>query len=62
MTTQDWGRVKHLLSGKLSDEESHILNMLIDGKSTVEIGRILGQHRSMVWRKTDRIRKRALPT
>jgi DNA-binding CsgD family transcriptional regulator len=59
MSKHDWGATKKRLTGKLSDEERQIVDMLIQGKSTVAIGRILGQHRSMIWRKTQRIRKRS---
>lgn len=59
MATQDWPALKASLAGKLSDEEARILDLLADGKSTVEIGRVLGQHRSMIWRKVQRIKKQA---
>jgi DNA-binding CsgD family transcriptional regulator len=58
MNKDDWIATKRSLSGKLSDEELRIVDMLIDGKTQPEIGRVLGQHRSMVWRKTQRIKKR----
>jgi len=59
MNKQGWAVTKESLAGKLTAEEARILDMLIDGKSTVEISRILGQHRSMIWRKAERIRKSA---
>ena len=59
MSKHDWAKTKQSLAGKLSAEEVCIVDMLIDRKSTVEIGRILGQHRSMVWRKMQRLKKRA---
>jgi DNA-binding CsgD family transcriptional regulator len=58
MTPAEWQEVKTKLDGQLSAEEARILDMLIDSKSTVEIGSALGQHRSMIWRKTERIKKR----
>ena len=58
MAAQDWTTLRTSLAGKLSEEESRIIDLLISGKSTVEIGRLLGQHRSMVWRKLQKIRKR----
>jgi DNA-binding CsgD family transcriptional regulator len=59
MVKHDWATTKKALTGRLSDEEERIVDMLIGGMSTVEIGRILGQHRSMIWRKTQQIRKRS---
>lgn len=59
MSKQDWAALKALQAGSFSEEESRIVDLLIAGKSTVEIGRILRQHRSMVWRKIERIKKRA---
>jgi DNA-binding CsgD family transcriptional regulator len=59
MRKHDWAATRKSLAGKLTDEEARIVDMLIEGKSTVEIGRILDQHRSMIWRKTQRIKKRA---
>jgi hypothetical protein len=60
MTNRDWAAVKTILGSKLSEEESRIIDLLISGKSTVEVGRLLGQHRSMIWRKVEKIQKRAL--
>jgi len=59
MVKHDWTTTKRALTGRLSDEEERIVDMLIDGMSTVEVGRILGQHRSMIWRKTQQIKKRS---
>ena len=59
MIKHDWAKTKHILADNLSAEEARIVDMLIDRKSTVEIGRMLGQHRSMIWRKMQRLKKRA---
>lgn len=59
MSKHDWTKIKQALAGELSAEEARIVDLLIDHQSTVEIGRILGQHRSMVWRKMERLKKRA---
>ena len=58
MKPAEWAIIKSRPASTLSDEESKIVDLLIAGKSTVEIGKILGQHRSMVWRKLQKIRKR----
>jgi hypothetical protein len=54
-----WTATKTKLAGELSNEEARIVDMLIASKTMVDIGRELGQHRSMVWRKIQRIKKRA---
>lgn len=59
MAAQDWAALRARLAGRLSDEDTQIVDLLVEGKSTVEIGHVLGQHRSMVWRKMQRIKKRA---
>jgi DNA-binding CsgD family transcriptional regulator len=56
MTKSDWISLKQHHAGRLSVEDMTIVDMLIEGKSTAEIGRALGQHRSMIWRKTERIK------
>ena len=35
-----------------------IIDLLIERKTMAEIGEILGQHRSMIWRKMQKIKKR----
>jgi IS30 family transposase len=52
----DWNSVKSKLT--LSDEERRIVDMLAARKSLPDIGKALGQHRSMIWRKIQRIRAR----
>jgi biotin operon repressor len=42
----------------VSDEESKIIDMLAAKKSLPDIGKALGQHRSMIWRKVERIKQR----
>ena len=59
MNKHDWVSTSRQLASKLSDEEKRIVDMLVSGKSMVEIGRVLGQHRSMVWRKIERIKRYA---
>ena len=58
MKNQDWAAIRNSLAGGLSDEESRIIELLIDGKTMLEIGQILDQHRSMIWRKMQKIKKR----
>ncbi len=52
----DWNRVKATLT--LSEEETKIVDMLAARRSLPDIGRALGQHRSMIWRKVERIKSR----
>lgn len=54
----DWQNVKAALPD-LSKEEIQILDHLIARKSTPEIARVMQQHRSMIWRKVQGLRKRA---
>ncbi len=59
MKSQDWAAIRNSLTGSLSDEESRIIELLIDGKTMVEIGQVIDQHRSMVWRKMEKVKKRS---
>ena len=52
----DWATVKATL--KLSDEECRIVELLAARTSLPDIGKALGQHRSMIWRKIERIKAR----
>lgn len=52
----DWNSVRSKLA--LSDEEHKIVEMLAARKSLPDIGKALGQHRSMIWRKVERIKAR----
>jgi IS30 family transposase len=52
----DWNSVRSKLA--LSDEEKKIVEMLAAKKSLPDIGKALGQHRSMIWRKVERIKAR----
>jgi IS30 family transposase len=56
----DWSRVGTKIT--LSDEEQQIVQMLAAKKSLPDIGKALGQHRSMIWRKVERIKARLIPT
>jgi hypothetical protein len=52
----DWVEAKRKLT-TLTDEEKVIVDMLADKKTQPEIGKALGQHRSMIWRKVQKIKK-----
>jgi DNA-binding CsgD family transcriptional regulator len=52
----DWTQVQ--TRSDLSDEERRIVQMLAAKKSLPDIGKALGQHRSMIWRKVERIKAR----
>jgi IS30 family transposase len=58
---EDWSRILERVGGRLSEEEKTIARARADGKTMREIGRMLGQHRSMIWRKSKRIRALAEP-
>jgi DNA-binding CsgD family transcriptional regulator len=53
----DWGKAKAKLSS-LTDEEQRIVNMLAERKTLPAIGKALSQHRSMIWRKVEKIKVR----
>jgi IS30 family transposase len=55
----DWSRVA--VTVQLSDEERRIVQMLVAKKSLPDIAKALGQHRSMIWRKVERIKARLQP-
>lgn len=52
----DWNSVKSKL--KLTEEEKRIVEMLASKRSLPDIGKELGQHRSMIWRKVEGIKAR----
>jgi IS30 family transposase len=52
----DWSHV--VATVELSDEERQIVQMLAAKKSLPDIAKSLGQHRSMIWRKVERIKAR----
>lgn len=54
----EWSGILKTLASELSEEEKTIVSALAEGKSTPEIGRMLGKHRSMIWRTAQRIRTR----
>ena len=59
MKRPDWVTIKNRLAGRMSDDEFRIVELLIKGKTMVEVGQILGMHRSMVWRRMQRIKDRS---
>lgn len=52
----DWATARTHLRGNLSDDDRRLLDLLAEGKSTPEIAAILGQHRSLVWRRAERLK------
>ena len=56
---EEWLNILDQIGDELSEEERRIAKALADGKSTPDVSRMLGQHRSMIWRKAQRIRARA---
>lgn len=57
--TIDWSKIAG--ESELSDEERRIVELLAARKSLPAIGKELGQHRSMIWRKIERIKARLSP-
>jgi biotin operon repressor len=57
--SSDWNSIRARLAGTLSKEDEHILDLLVAGESTPAIARELRQHRSMIWRKVQKLRARA---
>lgn len=55
-TREEWTGIRTRLAGSLSKEDRQILDLLVNGESTPSIARALGQHRSMIWRKAQRLR------
>lgn len=56
MQTPDWVKLQTEQRGSLSTEDQRILELLIAGITQPEIGRILGLHRSAVWRRIQKLR------
>ncbi|HWZ63644.1 MAG TPA: helix-turn-helix domain-containing protein [Steroidobacteraceae bacterium] len=59
MQREEWAEILASLASQLSENERRIAKAMAEGKSTPEIGKMLGEHRSMIWRKAQRIRARA---
>ena len=57
----EWETIRLQLAGRLSDEERRIVDALAEGKTMPEVAQLLGQHRSMIWRKAEKIRARVVP-
>lgn len=51
----NWQETKAALTS-LTDDEQKVLSMLEEGKNQAQIAHTLGQHRSMIWRKVQRIK------
>jgi DNA-binding NarL/FixJ family response regulator len=56
----DWAAMRPTDLTKLTQEEARLLDMLAEGKSTPAIARETGEHRSMVWRKVQRLKSQLL--
>jgi DNA-binding CsgD family transcriptional regulator len=55
----NWEHVKAKLND-LTEEERRIVDMLAAGDTLPTIGKSLGQHRSRIWRKVEKIKARLL--
>ena len=53
----NWAEARSQLTS-LSYEDQRIVDMLAEGMTMPGIGKALGQHRSMIWRKIKKIRAR----
>lgn len=56
MTARQWLSIIEV--DRLTEEERRIVSLLADGKTQPEIAAILGLHRSAVWRRIAKLRKR----
>lgn len=52
----DWQKFRTNPPSEWTKEEVKIADLLSRGTSTPEIARIMGQHRSMIWRKIQRLK------
>jgi DNA-binding NarL/FixJ family response regulator len=52
----DWLVARTTLRG-LTSEQQEIVEMLAMNRTLPEIAKALGQHRSMIWRKVEKIKK-----
>lgn len=55
----DWKAAQQELTDA-SPTEKRLLALLVDGRTQPEIGRELGLHRSAVWRRVKKLRKRLI--
>lgn len=58
MSKEFWANAHRELQGRLSEEEDRILSLLAKGKNQPEIGTTLGLHRSAVWRRIQKLKKK----
>ena len=54
----DWQTVRANPPADWTAEELKLAELLARGLSTPDIARTLGQHRSMIWRKVQRLKSR----
>jgi DNA-directed RNA polymerase specialized sigma24 family protein len=59
MKAEDWVSLRQELQGRLSAEEDRLLQLLVEGKTQPEAGTALGLHRSAVWRRVRKLKKKA---
>ncbi len=52
----DWQTVRSKHE-RLSDDEERVLDLLAEGRNQTEIAKLLGLHRSKIWRVAQRLRK-----
>lgn len=53
----DWAALRQILTD-VSQEDARLLELLANGESTPEIAKILGEHRSRVWRRAQALKQR----
>ena len=58
MKPETWADARRQLQGRLSDEEDQIVALLAEGKTQRDIGARLDLHRSAVWRRVNKLKKR----
>jgi len=61
ITGTDWRAVQAKLKGKISGDDSRIVELLAAGKSTPDIAKALGTNRSAIWRRVQKIKEQLVP-
>lgn len=57
-TKFDWRAVRAQAGNRLTQADARLLDLLAEGKSTPQIAVVLGEHRSRVWRRSQKLKER----
>ncbi len=58
----DWHALRAALHTTITDDDTRLLDLLAAGKSTPTIAKLLGQHRSRIWRRSQALKQRGSGT